>query len=53
MTKQIELIGPHPGLDHPLGTWLFAEDILATDIKCHRKLRVMMLFNPYRVTLFI
>jgi hypothetical protein len=38
MTKKIELIGNHPGLDHPLGAWLSAEDIPATDIKCHRKL---------------
>lgn len=38
MTKQIELIGDHPSIDHPLGTWLIAKDIPATDTKCHREL---------------
>jgi len=38
MTKQEELIGKHPNNDHPLGTWLKANDIAVTATKCHREL---------------
>ncbi|OOV20521.1 Hachiman antiphage defense system protein HamA [Flavobacterium sp. LM4] len=38
MTKQINLIGNHPNIDHPLGAWLKVNDIAVTASKCHREL---------------
>jgi hypothetical protein len=38
MTKQINLIGNHPNIDHPLGAWLNSNDIPITATKCHREL---------------
>jgi len=38
MTKQEELIGKHPNVEHPLGAWLKANDIPVTTTKCHREL---------------
>jgi hypothetical protein len=38
MTKQINLIGNHPNIDHPIGAWLNSNDILVTATKCHREL---------------
>ena len=40
MTKQKELIGNHPNVEHPLGAWLKANDIPVTTTKCHRELTV-------------
>ena len=38
MTKQINLIGNHPNVEHPLGAWLNANDMAVTATKCHREL---------------
>lgn len=38
MTKQIDLIGNHPNVEHPLGAWLNVNDIPVTATKCHREL---------------
>ncbi len=38
MTKQINLIGTHPNIDHPFGAWLNVNDIAVTATKCHREL---------------
>lgn len=38
MSKQLKLIGSHPGEEHPLGAWLVVNDIPITPTKCHREL---------------
>lgn len=38
MTKQINLIGNHPNIEHPIGAWLSVNDIAVTATKCHREL---------------
>lgn len=38
MIKQINLIGNHPNIEHPIGAWLNCNDIPVTETKCHREL---------------
>lgn len=38
MTRQINLIGNHPNIEHPIGAWLSVNDIAVTATKCHREL---------------